>query len=230
MAEKISVQIALEGGAEVEKQLADIGETGAKAFDDVKQAGTTAADGIAKAGDASQKTAEGLDQIEGSAASAAESLSHVSLESIKTGAEIAKVGLEITKLGVEIGLAVARHRTLAQSLLHMVSGASTAVKAIGLLAPELIAVAAAIAPVAVAVAGAVVAFEAIEKAATKAAAGFEKINHSLQMLSTETGQSFNSLQQGQEAFEQLGIKAEAFGGIIRKATETMAGARPLVAR
>ena len=37
MVEKISVQIALEGGAEVQRQLADIGEAGQKAFADISQ-------------------------------------------------------------------------------------------------------------------------------------------------------------------------------------------------
>src|SRR5262245_31950368 len=37
MAEKISVQIALEGGAEIERQLADIGKAGQKAFAEISK-------------------------------------------------------------------------------------------------------------------------------------------------------------------------------------------------
>jgi hypothetical protein len=40
MAEKISVQIALEGGAEVQRQLADIGDAGQKAFEQIEQSAT----------------------------------------------------------------------------------------------------------------------------------------------------------------------------------------------
>lgn len=223
MVEKISVQIALDGGAEVEKQLVDIGEAGAKAFEGVNEAGAAAAEGINKAGDASQKTGEDLKGVEAGANKASESLSKVSLESIKTGAEIAKIGAEIAKLGVEIGLAVARHKTLAESLFKLATGANTAVRAIGLLAPELTAAAAVIAPFAAAVAGAVIGFEAIEKAATAAAAGFEKLNHSLQMLATSSGQSFESLQQGKAAFEQLGISGEKFNDIMTKVGEKLGG-------
>jgi hypothetical protein len=225
MVDKISVQIALEGGDEVAKQLADIGKAGDEAFAGVNEAGTTAAEGIAKAGEASQTTAEQFNTVQGSADKASESLRGVSLETVKTSAEILKLTAEIAKTGVEIGLVVARHRTLAQSLLHLARGANTAVKAIGLLAPELTAAAVAIAPVVVAVAGAVVAFEAIEKAVTAAASAYEKLNNSLQTLAKDTGQSFNSLQQGQAAFEQLGIGAEKYRDIITKISEVDVGSK-----
>lgn len=195
MAEKISVQIELDGGAEVESQLADIGATGNKAFAETSRA----------------------------ADSASQSVSNFSAQTVKTSLEITKLTAEIAKIGVEIGLTIARHRSWVSELLHLASSANTAVKALGLIAPELAVMGTALAAGTVALAGAAVAFEVVEKAATAAAKGYGELNQSLKTLASNSGQSFKSLQQGRAAFEQLGISGEKFNGIITKISESIAG-------
>jgi ABC-type transporter Mla subunit MlaD len=217
MAEKISVQIALEGGAQVEKQLTGIGK-----------AGETMADGIAKAGDASQTTGTNFDalvaatdKLTEATNKATEAHSKLSLETVKTSAEIAKLAAEIGLAGVEIVQAVRHHNTLIQTLIKLAGITNTTVKAVSLLTPELALVGVTIGSTVAAAAGLVVGLEALEKAATKAASGDEKLNHSLQMLAENSGQSFKSLQEGKDALEQLGIGGERFEGVVTKINEAM---------
>lgn len=217
MAEKISVQIALEGGDKVEKQLGGIAD-----------AGQEMAAGLTKAGEASSTTAQEVEKTGEAADKAAESFRGLTLETVKTSSEIAKNVAEIAKQGVEIGLTIQRHRGWIGELLHLASSANTAVKAIGLFTPELAAMGTALVPVVGGIAAVVVGFEVLEKAATKAAKGYEQLNHSLQTLASNTEQSFDSLQRGQAAFGQLGISADKFGGIITKISETLGSFDPKV--
>lgn len=219
MVEKIAVQIALEGGAQVENQLVGIGK-----------AGETMAAGITQAGDASQTTGAGFDaliaatdRLTDATNKAIEAHSKLSLETVKTTAEIAKYTVEIGLAGVEIVQAVRHHDTLIQSLIKLAGITNTTVKAVSLLTPELALVGVTIGSTVAAVAAGAVAFEAAEKVITKFAAGTEKINNTLQTLAATSGESFDKLQNGEAAFEQIGIKAETFRSTIAKVQETLAG-------
>jgi hypothetical protein len=216
MVDKISVQIALEGGDEVEKQLAAIGKAGDKAFAGLNEAGSTAADGITQAGDASQTTAEQTDKL-------TESSSKLSLETVKTSVEIAKATAGLTLHGVEIVQAVRHHDSLLRSLLKLVSGFNTATRVVAAFTPELALVGVTVGSTAAAVAAGAVAFEALEKVITKIAAGDEKLNNTLQTLAATSGKSFDELQRGEATFKQIGISAETFRGSIAKIQETLAG-------
>jgi len=209
MAEKISVQIELDGGKEVERQLADIGAAGEKSFAQIGKAGEQANDGIAKTGEVTEK--------------AAESTSKLTLANAALVASIAKSTAGFALHGVEIVQAVRHHETLLQSLLKLASGANTAVKAFSLIAPQLTLVGAGALAIAGPIAAAVTAFEALEKVATKFAGSNEKLNHTLQTLAATSGESFQKLQVGEAAFEQIGIAAETFRGSIAKINETLAG-------
>lgn len=195
MVEKISVQIALDGGKEVEQQLAAIGDAGEKSL---------------------QKTGEAADK-------AAESISKLSLETVKTAAEIAKLAAEIGLTGVEIVQAVRHHATLIQSLLKLGSTVSTTVRVLSAFTPELTVLGVGLGGIATSLAAAVIGFEALNAVVTKTAAGDEKLNNTLQTLAATTGSSFDSLQNGQAVFEQIGISAETFRGSIAKVNETLAG-------
>ena len=219
MAEKISVQIALEGGDQVQKQLIDVGK-----------AGETMAAGISQAGEASQTTSSGFDslieatnKLTEATNKATEAHSALSLETVKTSAEITKLAAEIGLAGVEIVQAVRHHNTLIQTLIKLAGITNTTVKAVSLLTPELALVGVTIGSTAAAVAAGAVAFEAAEKVMTKFAASDEKLNNTLQTLAATSGQSFEKLQQGQATFEQIGISAETFRGTIAKINETLAG-------
>jgi hypothetical protein len=219
MAEKISVQIALEGGDQVQKQLIDVGK-----------AGETMAAGISQAGEASQTTSSDFDslieatnKLTEATNKATEAHSALSLETVKTSAEIAKLAAEIGLAGVEIVQAVRHHNTLIQTLIKLAGITNTTVKAVSLLTPELALVGVTIGSTAAAVAAGAVAFEAAEKVITKFAASDEKLNNTLQTLAATSGQSFEKLQQGQATFEQIGISAETFRGTIAKINETLAG-------
>jgi hypothetical protein len=216
MVDKISVQIALEGGDEVEKQLAAIGKAGDKAFAGLNEAGSTAADGITQAGDASQTTAEQTDKL-------TESTSKLSLETVKTSAEIAAATAKFALHGVEIVQAVRHHDTLIQSLLKLVTGFNTATRVVAAFTPELALVGVTIGSTAAAVAAGVVAFEALEKVITKIASSDEKLNNTLQTLAATSGKSFDELQRGEAIFKQIGISAETFRSSIAKIQETLAG-------
>jgi hypothetical protein len=218
MADKISVQIALEGGDQVEKQLTGIGK-----------AGETMAAGISQAGEASQTTSSGFDalieatnKLTEATTKATEAHSALSLETVKTSAEIAKLAAEIGLAGVEIVQAVRHHNTLIQTLIKLAGITNTTVKAVSLLTPELALVGVTIGSTAAAVAAGAVAFTAAEAAITKFASGTEQTNHTLQTLAATSGESFDKLQLGEAAFEQIGIKAETFRGTIAKVQETLA--------
>lgn len=192
MAEKIAIEVALEGGAQVEQQLADIGQTGSQAF---------------------AQTSQAADQ-------ATESVSRFNLEAVKSGSEIAKNFADIGLKVVEIRNAL-QHRGIIRSLLGIASAATKTARAVGLLSPEFALLGTGIAGVTVSLGAAVVAFEAAEKAATKFASGTEKINNTLQTLAATTGKSFDELQRGEAAFEQIGIKAETFREVIAKVGDTL---------
>src|SRR5262245_28915645 len=123
MAEKIDIEISLEGGAEVERQLEDIGSTGQEALSKISE----------PAGEAEQS----LNRVGEAAAKSKQSFLEVTEQAARTGKAIAGLVGEIAKYGVEIGLIVQKHKGWVRSLLEVGSAANTALRAIGAIAPEL---------------------------------------------------------------------------------------------
>jgi hypothetical protein len=214
MAEKISVQIELVGGAEVEQQLAAIGEAGQKAFDQINKAADQVE--IEKVGEAGQTAAAGIDQVATASDRAGEEIT-------KTGDAANQVMQALAQLGQAIARVAVDHETLIRTLFRLNGAFSTASRVVAAFTPELALVGVTVGSTAAAVAAGVLAFEALEKVATKLAASTEKLNNTLQTLAATSGQSFDNLQRGEAAFGQIGISAETFRGTIAKISETLAG-------
>jgi hypothetical protein len=246
----ISQKITLEGGDEIRKALEQLAqaatdsaakiqqasEAGASGFTDTGKAATTAAEGLAAAGEAgdqaaggignaaeaSTTAAEGLRQTAASADEASKSYSNLSLESAETAAKLIKLGLEIAKVGAEIGLAVTRHESLTKALVKLAFQANSTTKALGILAEIIGPTAVGLTVAGTAVAAAAVGLTILEKTATAAAKGYEELNHQLQTLAqTSAGTSFESLQKGSAALEQIGIKSETARSAVIKLDETL---------
>jgi hypothetical protein len=210
MAEKISIQIALEGGDEVEKQLAAIGAAGEKAFDQINKAADQVE--IEKVGEASQTAAEGIDQVAAASDRAGAEIS-------KTHEAVNKVIGAFAQLVQATAKVVVDHETLIRSLLRLHGAFSTTSRVLAALTPELGLVGVTFGSTAAAVAGGAIAFETLRKAAETAAGPLAKLSQDLTTLSANTGETFDNLQRGRAAFEQLGISGENFAGIITKINE-----------
>jgi hypothetical protein len=216
MAEKISVQIGLEGAEEVERQLADIGKTGQQALQDLAKG----AESLEQVSQASEQAAAGLEKTGEAATQAGQSFLQVTEQAAKSGQEVVKLVGEIAKYGVEIALIIQHHKGWISQLIQLAGSASSAARAIGLLGPAIGTVGAAFVAAGATFTAAAVGLEAVEKAATKFAASDEKLNNSLQTLSKNTGQAFDELQRGKAVLEQLGVSGDRFGGIATKVNET----------
>jgi hypothetical protein len=235
MAKTISQRISLEGSEDVKKALEALSAAAAKSAEEVQKASNTGADGFTKTGEAAATAAEGiaktseasqqaggeLKQVAQAADKTSESFRGISLESVKTGAEIAKIGAETAQTGNKIERALIHHDSLVQSIVKLGLHASSAVRSLELLGLALGPIAITLGVIGGVAVGAGVALVALEKAATAAAKGYEALNHQLQMLAQTSGTSFESLQKGSAAFEQMGIKSETARQAVVKLDETM---------
>jgi hypothetical protein len=230
----IKQTITLEGSEEIKKALEALGKAaenaaksvqqsagGADGFDKVGAAAEKAAEGIGKTAQASQQAEAQLTATGKAAENTAGSFSNVSLQSVKTAAEIAKLGAEIALVGVKITKAVTAHDGLVVSLAKMGLHTVTAARNFELLAAALGPVGIAIGSIGIAIGGVAIGLVALEKAATAAAKGYEKLNHELQVLAQTSGTPFESLQQGAQALEGMGIKSETARNAVAKLDQTL---------
>jgi X-X-X-Leu-X-X-Gly heptad repeat protein len=208
MAEKISVQIALEGGEEIKRQLADIGTAGQKAFADLAraadQAGTFKALNPADITNSLQKFGvtgvEAISKVQAAVASAVRLEQVVGAVDTLTrafrglgavgGVVVRDLSTEITRLGTG----------LARSL-GPLAGVSRALGPIGLAAGAL--------------AGGTVALVRFASAA-------EDTAKALTQLQAITGQSFTNLSALQNVFAQGGTTAKDFASQMTSLTNRVA--------
>jgi hypothetical protein len=201
------------GAAESAQKFGEVVDATAEGLTKLADEGSKAAEAIKAIDDASQKANENVTKSAETADKSSTSHVGLALAAVKAGAAVVSVGQAATATAAAVEGAAAATTTAGASIIGATAAVGTFAIALGsVLAGAIGAVVAGLATVSA----------AVEKATNE----YEQLNHTLLVLSQTTATSFESLQLGTAALEQIGIKTETARNAVVKLDETLKGLDP----
>lgn len=249
MAEKLRIEIGLDGGREVQQQLDQIGQAGEDSFKQIEtaadqvdfqkltDASKEVSDAINKIGDDANfqqlieainnlgttlnKVSDEFKQASESSQQFANANQQVKEKSSETTTELIRTGAAVASLGGKVVETVSQHELLLGALGLYVGRGAAARIAFSALTAVLATTAGRLTLIGTAIFVAAKSIEAIGGSIAGSIDNWNKLSNTLGTLSENTGIAFDQLQRGKDAFDLLGVSAESFNSAMVKVGETL---------